>query len=131
MKWLLLGMLFAAPSLAQTQCGAPTPRDMEGPFYKAGAPLRDSLVEPGAAAERLVLSGRVLGADCSPVAGATLDFWHADEKGDYDNEGFRYRGRALTTQLYFAQDVPERLRALALKPLREDDGLRATFDFVL
>ena len=41
---------------------------------------------------RLVVSGRVLGADCRPVPNALLDFWHADESGDYDNRGFRYRG---------------------------------------
>jgi protocatechuate 3,4-dioxygenase beta subunit len=27
-----------------------------------------------------------------PVANALLDFWHADEDGEYDNSGFRYRG---------------------------------------
>jgi protocatechuate 3,4-dioxygenase beta subunit len=26
------------------------------------------------------------------VAGALVDLWHADERGDYDNAGFRYRG---------------------------------------
>jgi protocatechuate 3,4-dioxygenase beta subunit len=69
---------------------------MEGPFYKAGAPTRSTLVEPGTAAERLVLTGRVLSRDCKPVANASLDFWHADEKGEYDNGGYRYRGKATS-----------------------------------
>jgi len=38
----------------------------------------------------------VLTADCKPVANALLDFWHADEHGDYDNSGFRYRGHQFT-----------------------------------
>ena len=89
-------LLVSFATLAQPPCGALTPRDMEGPFYKAGAPMRGSFVEPGAKAERLVLAGRVLSRDCKPLSNASLDFWHADEKGDYDNAGYRYRGRVAT-----------------------------------
>jgi protocatechuate 3,4-dioxygenase beta subunit len=39
-----------------------------------------------------LLSGIVLSAQCKPVPGALLDFWHSDEAGAYDNQGFRYRG---------------------------------------
>ena len=38
------------------------------------------------------MTGLVLSASCRPVANALLDFWHADEDGDYDNQGYRYRG---------------------------------------
>ena len=94
----LLGVSLLVSFVAhgQTTCGTPTPRDMEGPFYKAGVPMRGSLVEPGTKAERLMLTGRVLSRDCKPIANASLDFWHADEKGDYDNAGYRYRGRVAT-----------------------------------
>jgi protocatechuate 3,4-dioxygenase beta subunit len=33
---------------------------------------------------------------CRPVARALLDLWHADERGEYDNAGFRYRGHVFT-----------------------------------
>lgn len=90
----LVGAALALPFCARGQgCGQPTPRDMEGPFYKAGAPMRASIVEPDSKGERLELAGRVLAADCKPVPGALLDFWQADERGDYDNTGFRYRGK--------------------------------------
>ncbi|HEX5093427.1 MAG TPA: intradiol ring-cleavage dioxygenase [Burkholderiales bacterium] len=69
-----------------------TPSQTEGPYYTPDTPLRASLVEPGSRAARLVLSGRVVSAACAPVAGALLDFWHCDERGEYDNAGFRYRG---------------------------------------
>lgn len=94
----LLAAALALPFAARSQqkCIDLTPPDMEGPFYKAGAPVRTSLVEPSAKGERLVLGGRVLDAACKPVAGATLDFWQADEKGEYDNAGYRYRGKVLT-----------------------------------
>ena len=47
-------------------------------------------------AEKLVLTGIVRSADCRPLAGVTLDFWHADASGAYDNAGYRYRGVVTT-----------------------------------
>ena len=44
----------------------------------------------------LVVTGQVLSSQCNPVSGALLDFWHADELGEYDNKGFRFRGHQLT-----------------------------------
>src|SRR5215207_5264228 len=74
-----------APTVACT--GAPTPAQTEGPFYKAGSPERTSLLEPGMAGTRLVLSGTVLDASCQPIAGAWIDVWQADTNGVYDNRG--------------------------------------------
>jgi protocatechuate 3,4-dioxygenase beta subunit len=93
---LLAALAWPMAGRAQSQCGLPTPEDMEGPFYKAGAPSRVSLVEPGSKAEKLVLSGVALSFDCKPLAGVKLDIWHADDKGEYDNRGFRYRGLLVT-----------------------------------
>jgi protocatechuate 3,4-dioxygenase beta subunit len=94
---LAAGLLCSGVAFAQQSgCGAPTPADQEGPFYKAGAPLRASLAEKGSKAEKLVLEGRVLSAACEPIAGATLDFWQADADGAYDNSGYRYRGIVRT-----------------------------------
>ena len=97
MKILVL-VLLGVPVIAQAQpaCAAPTPSDIEGPFYKAGAPARGSLQEPGSRAEKLLLTGVVRSADCKPLAGVTLDVWHADASGAYDNRGYRYRGVVTT-----------------------------------
>jgi protocatechuate 3,4-dioxygenase beta subunit len=84
-------LLIPLEGLAQT-CGIVTPRQTEGPFYTPNTPKRISLVEPGSRAPRLVVLGTVLSADCKPVPNALLDFWHSDERGEYDNRGFRYRG---------------------------------------
>ena len=76
-------------------CGpqaALTPRQTEGPYYTPNTPQRESFIEPGGKAERLVLTGRVVSPRCRPAAKALLDFWHCDENGEYDNAGFRYRG---------------------------------------
>jgi protocatechuate 3,4-dioxygenase beta subunit len=89
----LLGAALLLPleGLAQT-CGVVTPRQTEGPFFSPNSPRRISLVEQGSKAPRLVVAGTVLSAQCKPVPNALLDFWHSDERGDYDNRGFRYRG---------------------------------------
>ena len=87
------------PAFAQTRsltCGTLTAAQTEGPFFKTNTPLRASLVDPGSKAARLAVTGRVLSARCTPVANALLDFWHADEDGEYDNRGFRYRGHQFT-----------------------------------
>jgi protocatechuate 3,4-dioxygenase beta subunit len=70
----------------------PTPAQMEGPFYTPNSPERTSLLEAGMSGTRLVLTGYVLTRDCQPVAGAQLDFWQCDDRGVYDNDGYRLRG---------------------------------------
>ena len=95
-KGLIFLLCLPLAAFGQGRCGAPTPDDIEGPFYKAGAPRRASLAEPGTKGEKLVLTGVVGSADCKPLAGVTLDFWHADASGAYDNRGFRYRGVVTT-----------------------------------
>ena len=82
----------AAPTPECSDGDDPTPRQMEGPFFKPRTPQRTSLLEPGINGTRLVLTGFVLSTACKPVAGALLDFWQADDHGDYDNQGYRLRG---------------------------------------
>jgi protocatechuate 3,4-dioxygenase beta subunit len=74
----------------------PTPAETAGPFFKPRSPERGSLIEEGLKGTRLELSGRVFGRACRPLAGALLDFWHADDSGAYDNKGFRLRGHQYT-----------------------------------
>jgi protocatechuate 3,4-dioxygenase beta subunit len=88
-------MLIPLEGLAQT-CGVVTPRQTEGPFFTPNSPLRASLVESGSKAPRFLVSGRVLSPDCKPVANALVDVWHADEAGEYDTRGHRYRGHQFT-----------------------------------
>ncbi len=83
-----------SPATACT--GKATPAQTDGPFFKAGSPERTSLIAPGTAGTRLVLTGRVLTLNCAPVAGAKLDFWQADASGTYDNSGYRLRGHQFT-----------------------------------
>ena len=86
------------PRLAPTpECrpGRGTPAQTEGPYYSPRTPPKANF-RADAAGEPIVLEGFVLTMQCKPLAGAWLDFWHADSTGEYDNSGFRLRGHQVT-----------------------------------
>jgi protocatechuate 3,4-dioxygenase beta subunit len=85
-----------APTPACHDGDEPTIRQGEGPFFKPKSPERSDLREPGAAGRPFELSGFVLMRRCRPLRGAVVDLWHADDKGQYDDTGFRYRGHVTT-----------------------------------
>lgn len=87
-----------------------TENNWEGPFYKEGAPERSNFVEKGITGIPLIVTGQVLGIAGRPLKGAKLDFWHADRKGAYDNQGFRLRGHLYT-------DADGRYTLTTIKPL--------------
>lgn len=107
------GRAAARPLPPTPACGdgddAPTPSQTEGPYFKPRSPERVSLLEPGTAGPRMVLTGRVLSPACQPVAGALLDFWHADAGGAYDNAGYRFRGHQFA-------DAEGRYRLMTVVP---------------
>src|SRR5437588_10897650 len=69
---------------------------IEGPYFKPSSPERVELFEEGMAGQPIELVGFVLSRACKPLAGALLDFWQADDKGRYDNSGFRLRGHQFS-----------------------------------
>jgi protocatechuate 3,4-dioxygenase beta subunit len=96
---LMLDEAFAEPLAPTPQChdgDAPTVRQTEGPYFKPSSPQRADLVEPNTKARQVELGGQVLTRSCRPVGRALIDLWHADERGEYDTAGFRYRGHLFT-----------------------------------
>jgi protocatechuate 3,4-dioxygenase beta subunit len=96
---IVLDDAVAEPLAPTPQChdgDAPTIRETEGPFFKPSSPQRADLVEPASKARLVELNGQVLTRSCRPVAQALVDLWHADERGEYDTGGFRYRGHLFT-----------------------------------
>lgn len=77
---------------------AQTPWVSEGPFYAPSAPLRSDLRPTNHGVEELRLAGRVLDANCQPIAGAVLDFWQTDPGGLYDHFGYQFRGHQFTDE---------------------------------
>jgi protocatechuate 3,4-dioxygenase beta subunit len=109
---LVLDDVLAQPLAPTPQChdgDAPTVRQGEGPYFKPSSPQRADLVEPNSKGRLVELGGQVLTRSCRPVAAALVDLWHADERGDYDNAGFRYRGHLFT-------DVEGRYRFRTILP---------------
>jgi len=106
----LIGSAFAAGAIglaggpAVTQELSPTPEchdepteaQIEGPFYTPRSPERADLLERAAKSQVIDLSGFVLTRSCQPVPRVLVDLWHADDRGDYDNRGYRYRGHLVT-----------------------------------
>ncbi|MFL6223867.1 MAG: hypothetical protein ACJ75K_13845 [Actinomycetes bacterium] len=81
-----------APTPACDDGDEPTLAQTEGPYFTPNSPERASLLEAGMGGQRLVLAGTVLATDCRPLQRALLDFWQADDAGQYDNQGYRLRG---------------------------------------
>ena len=75
-----------------------TPSVIEGPYFRLGAPRRDSLIEPGVSGEHMLLSGRVLNTEGKPIPAAVLQFWTSDDKGNYDMIGYQLHGYTLANE---------------------------------
>ena len=68
----------------------------EGPYFTPESPERTSLREEGMTGTPLRVTGYVYSSGCDPAPNALLDFWHCDDAGVYDNEGYRLRGHQFT-----------------------------------
>jgi catechol 1,2-dioxygenase len=104
---------------AQAGLSGGTPRTIEGPLYVAGAPLAEGLVrmddgsEDGVATVMFV-EGVVRDTQGKPVAGAVVDLWHANTKGNYSyidqsQSDYNLRRRIVT-------DADGRYRARSIVP---------------
>ena len=121
---------------ATPACGdddEPTLAQTEGPYFTPNSPERSSLLEAGLDGPRMTLTGYVLTTDCAPVAGALLDFWHADASGVYDNEGYRCRGHQFaddqgrfTLETVVPGLYPGRTRHIHVKVQRPDGPVLTT-----
>lgn len=78
--WLMSVVFRPGIGYAQkTQC-RPTPPDHQGPFYRPGAPVRNSV------GEGYLLEGTVKSAaDCAPLPKAEIEFWLVNEQAVYDD----------------------------------------------
>lgn len=88
-----IGKVSASPRRRGAAKLAPTGADILGPFYLAGAPIREDgrLCGPHEG-KPLVVSGFVRNQDGEAID-AVLDVWQADADGVYDETGFTFRGK--------------------------------------
>lgn len=87
-------------------CG-PTTLDFygQGPFYTPNAPdLPEDyqLAGPEEPGTRLIISGLIRNLDCTQVIpNAEIDIWHANDAGQYDNQGYNLRGKVYSNSQGF------------------------------
>jgi len=76
--------------------GCHTGSDVAGPFHRPNAPFRDNLtLGMSVKGELIEVRGTVFGNDCKSVlAGALLEIWHSDPKGEYDMRTNDFVGHA-------------------------------------
>lgn len=107
----------ATPSCIETH------KNIEGPYYRAGAPERTSLLEPGMVGSPIDIQGRVTGLDCSRgLAGVELDIWHATSDGHYDNDGTMRLGQRYLLRGRLRTDAEGRYRVSTILPGRYLNG---------
>lgn len=123
-----IGLGATRAAVAQTSANAPTPADMEGPYYPpqrpndAGPNLRAVGGRP-AVGPALDLEGQVRDTSGRALAGVTLELWQTDGHGNYlhpaaplldgktpRDPGFAGFGRTLT-------DAQGRYRFQTIRPL--------------
>ena len=88
----------APSSSPDAQVCPPTDRDIEGPYYREGVPIRSDLNLYGDEGKRLLLAGTLTGSNCMPIANAVVEIWHANPSGAYDTatDEKRYYGQVAT-----------------------------------
>lgn len=96
-KGKLAGTMVRQPAAPQPGELTQTPSEIEGPYFRLGAPERSNLLEPGDKPE-CVLSGRVLNERGVPIPGAIVNIWSSDHEGNYDMVGYRYHGYQVTDE---------------------------------
>lgn len=107
---------------ADAESCEPTGDDVEGPFFAEGAPDRKKLAPDDEPGQRILIEGTVYGPDCTtPVPGAGLDVWHANNEGDYYDASDKYR---LRGHLSTAEDGTYEIRTIKPGRYRTSGGLR-------
>jgi len=91
-------VLLSAAAVADQE-RKPTADVGAGPNFRAGAPYRAKLSPPWAEGETLLVRGTIVDtASGEGISGVVLNAYHADHRGNYDTEGYNYRGRILTDE---------------------------------
>jgi protocatechuate 3,4-dioxygenase beta subunit len=138
---LCLTGMFPFPAAADYEC-PPTRPDMLGPFYEPDAPLRTSV------GKGYLMTGTLKSArDCTPIAGAAIEIWLTNPRGQYDDQhratviandagAYRFESNRPTNYGFRPPHVHLRITAEGYEPLvtqhyPAEGADHARFDIVL
>jgi protocatechuate 3,4-dioxygenase beta subunit len=102
---ILIAVSLSLPGMSSCKKDEPSPKtdtckttdDILGPFYQAGAPLREDITPEDNGAAPLTINGKVYSNCDSLLENAMVEIWNADENGEYDSsQEYRFRGRYVT-----------------------------------
>lgn len=75
-----------------------TTDDILGPFYKAGAPVREDIAPESSSGTPLLIEGKVFGSCDLLLENALVEIWNANDEGQYDTSNqYLFRGQYKTT----------------------------------
>jgi hydroxyquinol 1,2-dioxygenase len=82
----VLGVTMLVDAINHRTASEATDSTVLGPFHMVASPRRElgDTIDLVASGEPCVVTGRVLSLDGSPLAGALVDVWQADDHGFYD-----------------------------------------------
>ncbi|HYZ53942.1 MAG TPA: intradiol ring-cleavage dioxygenase [Streptosporangiaceae bacterium] len=82
----VLGVSMLVETINERSAGGATPPTVLGPFHMVASPERElgDTIDLVGAGEPCVVTGRVVSVDGTPLPGAVLDVWQANDKGFYD-----------------------------------------------
>ena len=82
----VLGLSMLTETISNRKYGVATESTVLGPFHVVESPVRElgATIDMVGTGTPCVVTGRVVSVDGSPLAGATLDVWQANEQGFYD-----------------------------------------------
>ena len=85
-----------------------TTSDIQGPFFLENIPFNNPMIPEDYTGSKLYLTGKLLNLNCkSPISNGILDFWQADQNGNYDEEGYSFRTKILSNNdgSYFLETI--------------------------
>lgn len=107
----VLGVSMLVDAVNHRERGGATQTTVLGPFYVGEHPVMRHGADISASlqGERMFVQSRVTDLEGRPLAGATVDVWHADDAGFYDSQKPSYAIEGPSSRARFITDKEGRL----------------------
>jgi catechol 1,2-dioxygenase len=107
----VLGLSMLVETISNRKFGVATESTVLGPFHVVESPVKDLGADIDLVKDRrataCVVTGRVVSTDGTPIPGATLDVWQANDQGFYDVQQPDVQPRANGRGLFTADENGE------------------------